>query len=259
MKTLVKLKLNNLEEIGVEEQMAMRGGLSEEIIDGGYLGEVEVVAKKMFDPSKFNWDNVNFKDIGKIDWISGGITTVNSAYTCPILNYPFEDGDHAISQNNTKDTSKLGNMQIASDLLNNPNVTAADIHFSKVEDKASAEQNLMDASKGLFVHTSKYGNAPGLMVALSPKLLTGIQTLSQKYKIIISEIAGGSHEMDSTHYDGNTADLTWINGNHVDKTNMTEAQIQTFRDAAFAAGAKEVFDPYHDPYGGHSNHFHIQW
>ena len=46
MKTLVKLKLNNLEKIGVAEQMAMRGGLSEEIIDGWYIVEVEVVAKK---------------------------------------------------------------------------------------------------------------------------------------------------------------------------------------------------------------------
>jgi hypothetical protein len=239
----------------------IKGGLSEEIIDGGYHAEVEVVGKRLFDPSKYNWDIVNFKEIGKNDWIScgGGTTSRNSAYTCPILNYPLGDLDRAISQNNTKETSSLVNMQLASNLLINPNLTAADIHFSKVVDKASAVQNLMDAAKGLLVHTSKYGNAPGLMVAISPKLLIGIQTLSQKYKITISEIAGGSHEMDSTHYDGNTADLTWVNGNHVDKTNMTEAQIQTFRDAAFEAGAKEVFDPYHDPYGGHSNHFHIQW
>ncbi|MEI6138936.1 MAG: hypothetical protein WCP85_06720 [Mariniphaga sp.] len=252
------MKLNNLEKIGVAEQMVMRGGLSEEIIYGWYLVEVEVVAKIMFDSSKFIWDNVNFKDIGKIDWISGGITTVNSAYTCPILNYPFEDRDHAISQNNTKDTLKLGNMQLASDLLNNPNVTAADIHFSKAEDKASAEQNLMDASKGLLVHTSDYGKAPGLMVALSPALMAGVLALAHKFEISISEIAGGDHSANSSHYKGLSIDVNFVNGIHVDNKSMESSEIIAFRNAAYAVGAKVVLDPVNEP-KNHFNHFHIQW
>ena len=37
MKTLEKLKLHNLGEIGVAEQKAMRGG-NKDIVDGGMIG-----------------------------------------------------------------------------------------------------------------------------------------------------------------------------------------------------------------------------
>ena len=40
---------------------------------------------------------------------------------------------------------------------------------------------------------------------------------------------------------------------------MSEEDIEAFRKAAFAAGAKVVYDPYHDLDGSHKKHFHIQW
>jgi hypothetical protein len=124
-------------------------------------------------------------------------------------------------------------------------------------DNANASQNLIDAANGQQVHTSCYENAPCTLVALSPALLAGIETLAISHTISISEIASGSHAVGSSHYNGNSMDVNNVDGDPVIR--MSEAHVNVFRDAAFAAGATTVYDPYHDPYGGHSNHFHIQW
>ena len=71
------------------------------------------------------------------------------------------------------------------------------------------------------------------------------------------EIAGGSHAVNSGHYDGIAIDVNLVDGIKV--IYMTTDQINAFRNAAFSTGATEVFDPKHDPDGHHNNHIHIQW
>lgn len=100
------------------------------------------------------------------------------------------------------------------------------------------------------------------LVSLSPALLAGIETLAQFLPFSISEIAGGSHGVNSSHYYGNSMDINILNNRHVDTDHWSLEDINTFREAAIAAGATTIYDPYHEPPGGkhyHSNHIHIQW
>lgn len=148
---------------------------------------------------------------------------------------------------------------LAAMLLVNSNVSPATTHSSGVADNATARQNLIDAANGIPSYTSCYGNAPCLTVVLSQTMLQGLQTLANNYTMSISEIAGGSHASNSSHYYGIAVDINYINGDHVGKSSMSYDEIDAFRIAAFNTGATKVFDPYHDPDGSHQNHFHIQW
>ena len=266
MKTIEKLRSHNFAMIPPDVQKLLLGGVTDEIIDGGYLGEVEVVAKRLFDPSKYKWDIVKFDDIGvcNLSYFGGAGTYKISPYSCP--DGPGVKNDQAnlkkiLESNDTKTPTASKNitqvMQLASDILTNQNITLANKHYSKVEDKATPIQNVMDASKGLLAHNSSYEKAPGLMTPLSPDLLTGIMTLAQSNTISISEIAGGSHSYGSSHYDGNAIDINWVNDSHV--STMSKSQIDAFRKEAFDAGATAVYDPWHDPDGSHTNHIHIEW
>ena len=138
------------------------------------------------------------------------------------------------------------------------NVKPATGHMSKVVDNATAKQNLIDAANGKNAHTSCYENAPCTTVALSVNMLNGVQTLSGNFTLSISEIAGGSHSVNSPHYNGVAIDVNEVNGDHVDTKNMTSEEILAFRQAAYDAGATNVLDPLNEP-THHYNHFHIQW
>ncbi|MBA4411611.1 MAG: hypothetical protein C0397_19610 [Odoribacter sp.] len=154
-------------------------------------------------------------------------------------------------------TSGTPESQSATRINANPNVTPSTVHVSGVSDNANAAQNLTDAANGQLVHTSCYGNAPCTTVSLKITLLSGVETLAQSFTLSISEIAGGSHSANSSHYSGMAIDVNMVNNQYVSQ--MSEQAVNAFRNAAFAAGASVVYGPYHDPYGGHSNHFHIQW
>jgi len=266
MKTLEKLRSLNTVEIDPKELRLIKGGVTDPIYIGGMLGEVEVYARKPFDPSLYIYDIISFKDIDKISGIIAGgkidIAKVSKGKTLPSDNSDNEDPSTTKpdGQNVPKASKNITTtMQTASSLLGNPNVSLAQKHSTKLNvDNATAEKNMMDASKGLPVHTSSYGTAPGSMVTLSPKLLTGVQTLAQKYKISISEIAGGDHSANSSHYKGFSIDINYVNDDHVDIRNMSKDEILEFRNAAYAAGATVVKDPLNEPIK-HSNHFHIQW
>ena len=151
-------------------------------------------------------------------------------------------------------------MQSATRILANSSVNPATGHVDLrgAGDGADAKSNLVDTKNGFDASRSDYGNAPGETIALSQSLLDGIETLSQNFTFSISEIAGGSHSVGSTHYDGISMDVNYVNGNHVDIINMTEAEIKAFREAAYNAGATKVLDPLNEP-KYHYNHFHIQW
>jgi len=178
---------------------------------------------------------------------------INLQETDPDLPEPLSPDDPLFDDNFTNTNAQ----SIANEILTNRSIKPATLHSSGVSDNASAKQNLIDAANGENAHTSCYGNAPCTTVGLSVDLLNGIQSLSDNFTFSISEIAGGSHSVNSTHYSGNAIDVNYVNGDHV--PDMTESQVDAFRQAAFDEGATKVFDPYHDPDGSHGNHFHIQW
>jgi len=263
MKTLAKLKLHNLGEIGVAEQMALRGG-NKDIVDGGMIGEVEVVAKDL--SKSYNWHvttsnyygNYGFSTVGSYGML-GGTNTDDEQ----IWNFmrgsggsTYRNGPGGLYTGN--ECKALSPMQLAECILANPNIQLADSHVSKVVDAAYASMNMTDEANGLMAHTSCYGNAPCAETTLSTDLMKGILDLAKNYRISISEIVGGSHSKGSAHYGGDCIDVNWVNGIHVNINNMTKSEIIAFREAAYAAGAKKVLDPLNEP-TNHFNHFHIEW
>jgi len=255
MKKLEELKLYNFEEICAVEQKTLRGGRVQgnEIIDGGMQLEVEVTAPWI---SPVNWWTFGFGySASGFSW--GYNATANGS------NQSQSYGGGETADNNPGLVSPGGTPTIESQLalliLANPNIKLATSHQSTPADGADPSNNMTDTSEGLPACTSNSGSAKGVTISLSDCLLGGIVTLAENFTFSISEIAGGGHNANSTHYLGNSMDVNWVNGDHVDITNMSLYEVNAFRDAAFAAGAIKVYDPYHDPDGMHSNHFHIQW
>lgn len=194
--------------------------------------------------------NDNFSN--SIDDFLDYITNYWSIFTHPDGYVPFPD------QPIYTITTPTYEMSVATKLINKSNLSLATTHVSQIGDNANARQNILDTSKGLLAWRSNYENAPGGQVNLSRIMLGAIKgLLDTGYSISISEIAGGSHSVGSSHYSGIAVDINIVNGINV--RYMSSVQISAFRSAAFAAGASQVYDPYHDPDGSHYNHFHIQW
>jgi len=114
-------------------------------------------------------------------------------------------------------------------------------------------QNLIDAANGENARRSSYTHegrtGPGEDVALSTSLFNGIESLAADFDIDISEIAGGVHGTNSSHYDGNTMDVNSVNDVHV--SNMTSSQCQAFEQACRDAGATYILKE--------SSHYHIKF
>jgi hypothetical protein len=153
--------------------------------------------------------------------------------------------------------------QAATRIIANARITPATVHKDPrgSGDNANARQNLIDAAAGLQASTSSYENAPNpaRLVWISLALLTGIETLAVTNPFSISEIVGGSHAPNSSHYNGNSMDVNQVNNESVSKYNISATEDQNFREAAITAGATIVFGPYNDPDGYHQDHYHIQW
>lgn len=144
-------------------------------------------------------------------------------------------------------------VQLATGILNNPRITLAAIHVSRVNDNATARQNIIDTSNGLPAARSNYGNAPGGAVQLDTRLLEGILRLAERFSFAISEIAGGSHSRTSRHYAGIAMDVNVINGQRV---SARHPDVRGFMRACRDLGATEVLGP-GDP--DHDTHIHCAW
>jgi hypothetical protein len=142
---------------------------------------------------------------------------------------------------------------LAGGILNNANITLATAHVSRVNDNATARQNIEDTSNGRAASRSSYENAPSGSVKLDIRLLTGILKLAETYRFSISELAGGSHSRTSRHYDGGTVDVNVINGQHVSRTHP---DVANFKRDCRSLGATEVLGP-GDP--DHATHIHCAW
>jgi len=125
-------------------------------------------------------------------------------------------------------------------------------HASGVNDNATAFQNIEDTAAGRAAHRSSYGNAPGGVVNLDPNMLKGMLALAEDFRFSVSEFCGGSHDANSRHYAGCTADINTIDGRHVGAGEKAAAFQRRCREL----GATEVLGPGDR---GHSPHVHAGW
>ena len=137
---------------------------------------------------------------------------------------------------------------LATQILNTPNITLATVHVSGFVDGADAHSEIVDTSHGGQAKRSHYGTAPGGTVALDPRMLQGILNRAGAASFRVSEIAGGSHSTThSRHYNGTAFDVDVINGRQVGRNADANALMQGCR----SDGATEVLFE--------GNHVHCGW
>jgi hypothetical protein len=144
---------------------------------------------------------------------------------------------------------------VARAIIDNSRITLASVHVDGIRDLAHARQNGVDVAGGRLAHRSSYGNAPGGYTAIDMRVLRAIRMMGATGSITVSEIAGGSHAINSKHFYGRAVDISWVNGRHVAPGSGYGLVLEACR----AHGASAIFHPSYDPVGGHSNHVHCQW
>jgi|GEM_PF-5208253 len=135
-------------------------------------------------------------------------------------------------------------------------IELAETHISGVIDAASPRNNITAALRGEEAMRSAYGTAPGGSTPLARPMLNALFALTQppySYSFHVTEIAGGSHRLNSRHYDGAAFDVDRINGVEVSGTHPQQLR---FRHACSALGASLVLGP---PDQGHPLHIHAEW
>jgi RHS repeat-associated protein len=149
--------------------------------------------------------------------------------------------------------STVGSGNLAARLMNSNRITFSHTHPNRQhpDDMANADDNIRDAATGGMVHTSEYGHARGVMVALDPRLLTMLEQLSREYTFNIIELAGARHSGNSRHYAGIAVDITEINGIPVTASNPFYRQMMR---RARELGASEVLGPGNPD---HDTHLHF--
>ncbi len=139
----------------------------------------------------------------------------------------------------------------ASDILSSGNIILASSHISGVQDNATALKNIQDTAQGNSASLSNYQNAPGGTVALNQSMLNALLEISKTYRISVSEIAGGSHSANSSHYKGTAFDINSVNGVHMTSGNQYTSAIMNL---CRQLGATEVLDE-----TASANHVHCAW
>jgi hypothetical protein len=150
------------------------------------------------------------------------------------------------------DASETG-AALAKRIQQSANIVLARTHSSGIQDNGTAFQNIDDMADGRAAHRSSYGTAPGGVVNLDPKMLKGMLALAESFSFSVSEFCGGSHNRNSRHYAGCTADINTINGKHVGADNSS---VPAFRRRCRELGATEVLGPGD---AGHATHIHAGW
>jgi hypothetical protein len=142
---------------------------------------------------------------------------------------------------------------LARRIQQSPNIVLARVHASGTRDNATAFENIKDTADGRPAQRSSYGNAPGGVVNLDPRMLRGMLDLAESFRFSVSEFCGGNHNPGSRHYAGCTADINTINGQHVAAGDPFAAP---FQQRCRELGATEVLGPGDR---GHSTHIHAGW
>lgn len=144
--------------------------------------------------------------------------------------------------------------QAATQLLRFNTVDFATVHVSGVNDRATASWNIRDTANGYAATRSAYGTAPGGAVWLSGTMLRALLKLARDgWRFRVSEIAGGSHSVGSTHYAGISVDIDRIGTVPI---SASHPSYRRFLQACRTYGANEIYQP-GDP--GHDTHIHVGW
>ena len=145
-------------------------------------------------------------------------------------------------------------MALATGLLKHRGVSLLDFHISRVEDEATAKDNLRQAARGRHAKRSYYGNGPGGAVELDVRMLRALMVLANEgYTFRITEFAGGSHSCNSRHYCGVGFDIDTLDGR---KIGHGHPGYREFMARCKELGATEVLGP---GSRGHSTHLHVAW
>ena len=127
----------------------------------------------------------------------------------------------------------LSTQQLASEILQDPNIRLATRHPSGQVDNATAAREVRDIANARPAHRSRYvahgKQGPGGLVELNPFLLQAMLDLSRQFTFTVSEIAGGTPARNTPFYDGRAFAVTVINGEHVGPGNPW---VQPFEQAA---------------------------
>lgn len=143
---------------------------------------------------------------------------------------------------------------LAKSLLQDPKVSLANFHVSGRRDSATALDNMRQASAGKRSQRSSYQRAPGGATYLSTRMMRAMKILSREgYSYRVTELAGGSHSRNSSHYRGVSFDVDYINKVKVGYGNP---YYRRFMKRCRQLGAKDVGGPGD---GGHRTHVHAEW
>jgi RHS repeat-associated protein len=151
---------------------------------------------------------------------------------------------------NRNNNNNISVASIAQSIKNTKNVKFAGTHPSGIIDDANAQDNINDVANGNKMYTSTYGHGEGKTVGLNEGAASAFLILAKKYKMEVSEIAGGKHTSGrSYHYKGKAFDVNFINDVHVTGSSETvKAFIKDAEAAGFSVG--EEYD---------AHHLHLQW
>ncbi|MFD2053540.1 chitosanase [Mesorhizobium calcicola] len=211
--------------------------------------------------AKGNWDLAMLPYIANGTPVDASHPPVGTVDVVPFLGTPA--GDEEV----WSELEPLGGLAIASAaavssdtaatlaqrILDSDRVEFARAHASGVNDHATAYLNIVDTAAGRAASRSSYGTAPGGTVNLDPAMLRGLLTLAEDYTFSVSELCGGSHNTNSRHYAGCTADINTINGQHI---SAVHPDVVAFQQRCRDLGATEVLGPGKP---GHATHVHAGW
>ena len=139
---------------------------------------------------------------------------------------------------------------VAADILRNRGITLATTHVSSGSDGSTAKSNIVDVANGRQARTSH-----GSLTPLDIRMLRAVREMGRRGTLSVSEFAGGNHASGSDHYRGRGVDINWVNGRHVGYG----SGYGMVADMCRKYGAREIFTPANDPWGGHHNHVHCGW
>lgn len=143
---------------------------------------------------------------------------------------------------------------VANEILQTGKIQLATVHASGAVDGATARRNIIDAANNASAARSSYGNAPGGGVVLDIKMLKALLEIGKTYEVSVSEIAGGSHSVNSAHYDGKAFDINYVNKVHLGGSEAaTTALAQNIIDICRSNGATLA------QYESNLNHVHCEW
>jgi hypothetical protein len=147
---------------------------------------------------------------------------------------------------------------LASRILWNPNIHLDEKHSESPEDNATARRNILDTIHGQEVSRTppnQHGGVGGT-TRLDRGILKVLLELSGKYKLGVSELAGGVHSKKSAHYDGLAFDISCVDGQ---VANAGNDSVESLAGDCRRLGARKVFWHNCDPDGHHKTHVHASF